>query len=69
MAVLMADDCLDADAQAIRQVLVKDHGKFVPGPGRPLISGSAKQAEQSMMNYATLVLQCTAMHVVTVLAQ
>lgn len=44
---------MHADPEAVRQIMVKDYNKYVPGPGRPLISGNARQAEQSMMSFAT----------------
>lgn len=42
-----------ADPAAARQIFVKDHSKYLPALGRPLISGGAQQAEQSMMNFTT----------------
>lgn len=42
-----------ADPAAVRQIFVKDNNKYLPALGRPLISGSAQQAEQSMMNFTT----------------
>ncbi|KAL3136633.1 hypothetical protein ABBQ38_005874 [Trebouxia sp. C0009 RCD-2024] len=42
-----------ADPAAVRQIFVKDNNKYLPALGRPLISGSAQQAEQSMMSFTT----------------